>query len=179
MRPKTSPLDMSGAHITEHSLRFTTEEELDHSSSWRASATTSGRRVRTTFWTMESEIRETASSMEERARLRAARTTVSPPSSRTRKPLSARVSSSRPSSSSSRRRSRSLADSRRSEKRTSAWTASRGSADPVAGTAAAPPASPSRSSVAPTRTTSPGARRQAERRRPFTRMSTPSCAVAS
>jgi hypothetical protein len=72
MAPKTSPRAVRGAHITDCSFRFTTEDELDHSASCSASATTSGWRVCTTRCTMESETRSTASSTVPWARLRAA-----------------------------------------------------------------------------------------------------------
>ncbi len=177
MTPKTSPFCMSGAHITEQSFRFTTDEDPDHSASWSASATTSGFRDSTTRRMMESETRSMAPSMPSRARLREARTLISPSSSRIRNPLSAWVTSSSASRSSSSSRARSVVPSSRSEKRTRVSSAS--NRCPAAGRCTSLRGAGSKnSSLAPTRIRSPGPSRQADRRRPLTVMSAPSWAAA-
>ncbi len=177
MTPNGSPWRMSGAHMTEHNLRFTTEDEDDHCASCSASATTTGLRVAATRWTIESETRETAFSMVSRATLRAAFTSIRPSSSRMRKPLSACVTSSSASMSSSRSRGSSPAARRRSEKRTRPCMASTRAAVASAGSGMAGAAARSLrvkvSSLPPSRMRSPSARRAATLRRPFTCISAP------
>ncbi len=75
--------------MTEVSLRFTTESEFLNDSSWSASEMMSGCRVLMTWARIESESWLTASEIVSRRRFRAALTTGSPDSIRTRNPLSA------------------------------------------------------------------------------------------
>ena len=162
-RARTSPSRASGSRP---------RRSPDHSASCSASATTSGRRVSTTRWMMESETRAIASSMVSRATLRAARTAQLAVLEQDEEALVG-VGHLEERVEQLVEEPREVGRRRGAAPRSGRACRARGAAGPAAGAAAArrAAAGSKKSSVAPTRIRSPGPRRQVERRLPFTVMS--------